>query len=75
MPKGHLAVFRITGPKKMELDVFDPEGRYLYAVIWPENFGSELGFFASGFGMIEQDGDYRVYREYRIKNLPEIFGK
>ena len=30
MPKGFLGVFRITGPKKTELDVFDPEGRYLY---------------------------------------------
>jgi len=76
MPKGHLGVFRITGPKKMELDIFDPEGRYLYAVVWPENFRSdEVRFFASGFGVIEQDGDYTVYREYRIKNLPEIFEK
>ena len=74
--KGHLGVFRITGPKKTELDIFDPEGRYLYAVVVPTDWRTDdLQFFASGFGTIEQDGDYTVYREYRIKNLPEIFGK
>ncbi|MGB8959404.1 MAG: hypothetical protein WCC00_10410 [Candidatus Aminicenantales bacterium] len=29
-------------------------------------------FFSTGFAVIEQDGDYGVYREYRIKNLPEV---
>jgi hypothetical protein len=31
-------------------------------------------FFSSGFATVEQDGDYSVYREYRITNLPEVFG-
>ncbi len=71
-----MGVYRVIGLKKTELDVFDSDGRYLYAVTWPENVRSdELKFLASGFGTIEQDGDYSVYREYRIKNLPEIFGK
>jgi hypothetical protein len=75
-PKGYVGVFRITGAEKKELDIFDPEGRYLYAVVVPENLRSdELRFFATGFAVIEVDGDYPVYREYRIKNLPEIFGK
>jgi len=76
LPKGYLGVFRITGPKKTELDIFDPEGRYLYAVVVPADLRiDDLQFFASGFGVMEQDGDYTVYREYRIKNLPEIFEK
>ena len=32
-----------------------------------------LKFFSTGFGTIDQDGDYSVYREYKINNLPEIF--
>jgi len=76
LPKGHLGVFRIAGVKILELDIFDPEGRYLFAVILPPGLRSdELQFFSTGFGAIEQDGDYSVYREYRIKNLPEIFAK
>jgi hypothetical protein len=78
MPKGHLGVFRITGAEKMELDIFDPEGRYLYAVVVPADMRSaELRFFATGFAAIEYDMNegYAVYREYRIKNLPEVFGK
>ena len=76
LPKGHLGAFRITGAKKMELDIFDPEGRYLYAVVLPKEVEFDgAQFFSTGFGTIEQDGDYSVYREYRIKNLPEIFGK
>lgn len=76
LPKGHLGVFRITGPKKTELDIFDAEGRYLWAVIVPPDLRTDsLGFFSTGFGTIESDGDFQVYREYRIKNLPEIFEK
>jgi len=76
LPKGHLGVFRITGAKKTELDVFDSQGRYLYAVVMPPDLRTDsLKFFPTGFAAIETDGDYSVYREYRIKNLPEIFGK
>jgi hypothetical protein len=76
LPKGYLGVFRITGPNKTELDVFDPEGRYLYAVIVPPGLQTDyMKFFSFGYAVIEPDGDYSVYREYRIKNLPDIFGK
>ena len=76
LPRGYLGVFRITGVKTMELDVFDREGRYLHAVVLPSEIKLDpVQFFATGFGTIEQDGDYSVYREYRIKNLPEIFSQ
>ncbi|MGZ4886467.1 MAG: hypothetical protein ACXVJK_01945, partial [Candidatus Aminicenantales bacterium] len=35
LPKGYLAVYRVAGVKKVEIDVFDPKGRYLYALIPP----------------------------------------
>jgi hypothetical protein len=76
MPKGHLGVFRIIGTKKTELDIFDAEGRYLYALVVPPDLRTDsFKFFSSGYATIEPDGDYTVYREYRIKNLPEIFSK
>ncbi len=76
MPKGYLAAYRVTGPEQFEIDVFSPKGEYLYALIPPP--GPDLNralFFSSGFGTVETSGDSFVYREYRIKNLPEIFGK
>jgi hypothetical protein len=76
LPKGYLAVYRVSGVKKFEIDVFDPQGRYLYACIpAPDVDMNKAQFFASGFGTVEEAGDSLVYREYRIKNLPEIFGK
>jgi len=76
MPKGYLAVFRISGPELTEIDVFSPQGECLYSLIPPADVKmNECQFFSTGFGTVEQDGDYSVYREYRIKNLPEIFGK
>jgi hypothetical protein len=32
-------------------------------------------FFAFGFGTVEQAEESPIYREYRVNNLPEIFGK
>ncbi len=75
LPKGYLAVFRVSGPQKSEIDVFSPKGECLYALIPPKDVNmGEAQFFSTGFAVIEQDGDYSVYREYRIKNLPEVFG-
>ena len=76
LPMGHLGVFRITGPKKTELDVFDADGRYLYLLLSPSDLRPITSrFFSAGYAAIGQEGDYPVYREYRIKDLPEIFGK
>jgi hypothetical protein len=76
LPKGYLAVYRITGSEVFEIDVFNPKGEYIYALVPPAGVKMEdAQFFAAGFATVEQEGDYTVYREYRIKNLPEIFGK
>lgn len=76
LPKGYLAAYRITGPELFEIDVFSPKGEYLYMLVPPAGVNIEdAQFFASGFATVEQEGDYTVYHEYRIKNLLEIFGK
>jgi hypothetical protein len=76
LPKGYLAVYRVSGVKKFEIDVFDTQGRYLYALVPPPGVKMDRAqFFSSGFGTIEDAEDYPLYREYRVKNLPEVFGK
>jgi hypothetical protein len=75
LPKGHLAVYRVSGVEKFEIDVFSPQGECLYSLVPPKDAKmDEAVFFSTGFATIEQDGDYSVYREYRIKNLPAVFG-
>ena len=76
LPKGYLAVYRVSGVKKFEIDVFDPQGRYVYALIPPPEVKmDEAQFFNFGFGTVEETGDSFAYREYRVNNLPEVFGK
>lgn len=74
LPKGHLAVYRISGIKETEIDVFDPEGRFIYVLKMPENMElRETAFYDFGFSTIDWGGDYPIYYEYRVINLPEIF--
>ncbi len=74
LPKGYLAVYRISGIKETEIDVFDPEGRFIYVLKIPENMElRETAFYDFGFSTIDRGGDYPIYYEYRVINLPEIF--
>lgn len=74
LPNGYLAVYRVSGAKQFEIDVYDPEGKYVYLIKIPEDLVFEREqFFDIGFFNIEPREDFRVYVEYRIKNLPEIF--
>ena len=74
LPEGYLAVLRITGPKEVEIDIFDPEGRYIYALQVPKGMSLEqVQFFDRGFATQEMRDDYPVYVEYRVTNLPDIF--
>ncbi len=77
LPKGYLGVSRVTGPEMSEIDVFDPKGRFLYTLVPPPGIDikMQVQFFSAGFAVVETEDDSFVYREYRIKNLPEIFGK
>lgn len=73
LPMGYLAVYRISGPKEYEVDVFDDQGRYIYKIEPPENINLDRSvFYYFGFTTVETVNDFPVYVEYRIKNLPEI---
>jgi hypothetical protein len=73
---GYLAVLRITGPEEVEIDIFDSEGRYIHALEVPQGMSLEqVQFFDRGFATQETAGDYPVYVEYRITNLPAIFSR
>jgi hypothetical protein len=74
LPKGYLAVYRISGPKEYEVDIFDEQGRYVYKIETHENINLDRAvFYDFGFSTVETVDDFPVYVEYRIKNLPEIF--
>ena len=75
LPGGYLAVYRISGPKIFEIDVFDKEGKYLYVLKPPEGISLENAeFYDFGFATTEiTEDEFQIYTEYKIKNLPEIF--
>ena len=74
LPRGYTAVARITGPGETELDVFDPDGQYVYILKTEPGISLDRAeFYDFGFGKLEEQEDLWVYVEYRINNLPEIF--
>jgi len=75
LPKGYLAVFRIVGPKKFEIDVYGLDGKLVYILKLPEGITLERSkFYDFGFVIKETKEDgLEVYAEYKIKNFPDIF--
>lgn len=74
LPKGYLAVYRVSGPKMFEIDVFDPEGRFVYILKVPDEISMEKArFYDFGFSTLESREEFNFYVEYKVKNLPEIF--
>lgn len=74
LPKGYLGVYRISGIQETEIDVFDPDGQFVYILKEPENVELRHAvFYDFGFSTIPISGDYPIYYEYRVINLPEIF--
>lgn len=74
LPKGYLAVYRISGLKEYMIDIFDDNGNYVYVIEPSESPPLDRAdFYDFGFTTVETVDDYPVYFEYRIKNLPEIF--
>ena len=74
LPKGYVAVYRVSGPKMFEIDVYDPEGRFVYILKVPAAISmEEARFYNFGFSTLESHDDFRFYVEYKVKNLPEIF--
>jgi len=77
LPKGYLAVYRVSGVQTYEVDVFDAEGRFVYVMETPEGISlDDVKFHGFGFATREtQEDEFLVYTEYTIKNLPDIFEK
>jgi hypothetical protein len=74
LPRGYLAVYRVSGPKMFEIDVFDAEGRFVYILKAPDGISMEdARFYNFGFSTLETRDDFKFYVEYKVKNLPEIF--
>ena len=74
-PNGYLAVYRVSGVQTYEVDVFDPEGRFVYVVEPPQEVSlDDVKFYGFGFATKEtKEDEFLVYTEYEIKNLPDIF--
>jgi len=77
LPNEYIAVYRVTGVQTYEVDVFDPEGRFVYIMEPPEGVSlDDVKFYGFGFATAEaQEDEFLVYTEYTIKNLPDIFEK
>lgn len=74
LPGGYLGVYRISGIRETAIDVFDPEGRFVYILQLPEDLVLRYAvFYDFGFSNMEYQEDFPVYCEYNIKNLPAIF--
>lgn len=75
LPKGYLAVYRVSGVKTFEVDVFDQEGRFVFIMKPPQGVSLETAkFYSFGFTTRETKEDgLEVYAEYKINNLPDIF--
>ncbi|UCE20895.1 MAG: 6-bladed beta-propeller [Candidatus Aminicenantes bacterium] len=76
LPRGHLAVYSIDGVETFSIDVYDSEGRFLYVLNPPHEISLEHAkFYDFGLALREEKEDRDIYVEYKVKNLPEIFGK
>lgn len=76
IPGGHFVVHRKIALGKDEVDIFDKEGRFIYTLQTSDeipNFITAI-FLKNKVMFIKNLDDRDVYVQYRIKNLPEIFG-
>ncbi|MCP5106016.1 MAG: hypothetical protein GY950_21710, partial [bacterium] len=73
LPNRHLAVYRLTGPRLYEIDIFDAQGQYVYQLKFPENLKYVTESFYGNqdrLTLVAAVDDRDICREYRIKNLP-----
>jgi hypothetical protein len=75
LPKGHLAVKRITGLGSIEIDILDSSGHCIYIIIPSEEIPDlrDVIFFEDTIGVITDLEDRNIFVEYRVKNLKEIY--
>jgi hypothetical protein len=75
LPKGYLAVKRITGLESVEIDVFDREGHFIYEILPSADIPdlSDLIIFNNTIGIITELEEKNIFVEYRVKNMKGIF--
>lgn len=78
LPGGYLMVMSTQDINKVSYDLFSPDGEFAYVLKFPEKISVNRSgkFYPDGtLGILEEEGNSEYYIEYRIKNLPEVFGK
>jgi hypothetical protein len=75
LPYGHLAVWRITGLESVEIDVFDRDGHFIYAIHPSPEIPDlrDVIIFENTIGVITEQEDKNIFVEYKVKNMKEIF--
>lgn len=75
LPKGYLAVYSIKGFESLSIDVFDENGNFQYVIEVPDDISLVDAIYTNrGISTIKVEEDRDIYIEYRINNLPKIFG-
>jgi hypothetical protein len=75
LPNNYFGIIRSINYRTAEIDIFDPEGRFVYILKSNKEIPDlwEVYFFNDGIGVIIHDAERDIYREYKVKNLPRIF--
>lgn len=77
LPNGYIGLVRYKDVNEVtELDIFDPEGRFIYTVQSSEEITNFIKVSFSKnkrVGTLKRIDDKDVYVEYRVKNLLELF--
>jgi len=75
LPRGHLAVKRITGLESIDIDVFDRDGHCVYTILPSSQIPDlrDLIILEDTIGVITEFEDKNVFIEYKVKNMKEIF--
>lgn len=76
LPHGYLLVMSVKDKDNYYYDVFGPQGKFLYQLEFPKRITLAFKIYPDAtLAMLTRKKDQEFYVEYRIKNLPEIFGK
>lgn len=75
LPRGYFGVIRNTSREQREMDIFGPDGRFIYIIKESGEIKDivMLNFFDDRVGIIYHREDIDVYKEFRVMNLPGIY--
>lgn len=76
LPNNYLAVFKVSGLNKFEIDLFDSKGYFVYQIMLPDEMMETLpGFSGNKLITIRTKDDQDIYEEYQIIGFPEVFAE